>query len=433
MRPEPETWLILSYLFNIDGKAASLTITDRIPLLLAEGVRPVVLSGPIGGQDSRFPHWRVFSPLPSGLQYELRFLLKKNKTMRNWLRELLKTSVSIVFLPFYLIERTIIHLDTHWSWAISGFVAGLLCLRRHRLRLIYSTAGPSSTHLAAYFLHRLSGLPWIAELHDPLLYDLEPRKWHQRYLFNRWLEGQICRHADAVIYFTDHALVSAERRHPIRGLKAVLRPGAAPPDAAEAQYRRREKIHFGHFGSLASTRNLSRLIEALHLLLTEQPAWRKHLVLDIYGSGLDEVSQKALAVFPLDGILVEHGRLEHDPATGKSGRQQAFAAMKQSDVLVVLHGSGYAAQEYIPSKVYEYLLTGRPILALTPAESELGRMLRECGHQIADPDDPHAIAAVLAAYIQQWEKAGLVGIDQGSPFTVEQAVRQFLQIAGQIA
>lgn len=432
MRQETETWLILAYLFNLDGKAASQTITDRIPLLLDNGVLPVVLSGPTGEQDQRFPHLRVFSFMPSGLQYELRFLLKR-KAMRKWQKEALKALVSIVFLPFYLLERTVIHLDTHWSWAISGILAGLFCLRRHCPRLIYSTAGPSSTHLAAYVLHRVSGLPWIAELHDPLLYDQEPRKWHQRYLFSRWLEKQLCRQADAVIYFTDQALASADRRNPIQGLKAVLRPGAAPPAVPEAQYRRREQIHFGHFGSLAPTRNLSRLLEALHLLFDDHPAWQPLTALDIYGSGLDELSKKTLAAFPLDGVLMEHGRLEHDPASGRSGRQRAFAVMKQCDVLVVLHGSSFAAQEYIPSKVYEYLLTGRPVLALTPAESELGRMLHECGHWTVDPDDPPAIRDGLAAYIEQWKTAELLRAERESPYTIEKTVQQLLALARQIS
>ncbi|MEA2114707.1 MAG: O-antigen ligase family protein [Thermodesulfobacteriota bacterium] len=225
---EKKCWLILSYLFNIDGKAASQTITDRIPLLLEEGIAPLVLSGPIGAKDDRFPHRRIFSCTPSGLQYELRFLLNKNE-MSNWLRELLKALVTVIFLPLYLIERIVIHLDTHWSWGISGAVSGFFHLLHYRPDLIYSTAGPSSTHLAAYLLHKTFGIPWLAEIHDPLVYDIEKRKWHQRYLFNNWLEKKICTHAAAVIYFTNHAMESADRRHPVHGQKVVLRPGADPP------------------------------------------------------------------------------------------------------------------------------------------------------------------------------------------------------------
>ncbi len=421
-------WLIFAYLFHVDGKAASQTITDRLPLLLEEGITPLVLSGPTGEKDNHVFHRRIFSCMPSGLQYELRFLLKKRK-MPGWLREILKAMVTVVFLPLYLVERIVIHLDTHWSWGISGAVSGLFCLIRYRPALIYSTAGPSSTHFAAYVVHAVSGTPWIAELHDPLIYDIEPRKWHQRYLFHNWLEKKVCRHAAAVIYFTDHALESADRRHPIRGRKIVLRPGAAPPVTPELQYGRREQLHFGHFGSLAVTRNLSRLIQSFHLLFTEQPSLQQQVILDIYGSGLDDVSRSALVEFPLDGILQEHGRLEHDDASGKSGRQQVVEAMKLCDVLVILHGSGLICEEYVPSKVYEYLLTGRPILALTPQTSELGRIVLECGHWVVDPDDVHAIKNMLAECVRQWQIGRLDRSWPDSPYTIENTVDRLLNAA----
>jgi glycosyltransferase involved in cell wall biosynthesis len=211
----------------------------------------------------------------------------------------------------------------------------------------------------------------------------------------------------------------------------VLRPGADPPETPGIKYCRREQLHFGHFGSLATTRNLSHLIQAFHLLFKEQPGRRRQVVLDIYGSGLDDVSRKVLVAFPLEHTLQEHGRLEYDEVSGKSGRRQVLEAMKLCDVLVILHGSGLICEEYVPSKVYEYLLTGRPVLALTPVSSELGRIVLECGHWVVDPDDVHAIKDALAACIMQWERGDLDEICQESPYTIQNTVNKFLAVARQ--
>jgi len=51
-----KNWLLLSHAFNMDGRAASLTITDKIPYFLAAGVKPIVLSAITGLKDQRFPH-----------------------------------------------------------------------------------------------------------------------------------------------------------------------------------------------------------------------------------------------------------------------------------------------------------------------------------------------------------------------------------------
>ena len=43
-----QVWLVLSHGFNMDGRAASQTITDKIPHLLKLGIEPVVVSAITG-------------------------------------------------------------------------------------------------------------------------------------------------------------------------------------------------------------------------------------------------------------------------------------------------------------------------------------------------------------------------------------------------
>jgi hypothetical protein len=62
-------------------------------------------------------------------------------------------------------------LPDRWaSWIPSALVRGLAVLRRRRPRVIWSTYPIASAHLIGYLLHRLSGLPWIADFRDPM-YD----------------------------------------------------------------------------------------------------------------------------------------------------------------------------------------------------------------------------------------------------------------------
>ena len=53
---QKKRWLILSHAFNMDGRAASQTITDKIPYFLEAGVKPTVISSITGIKDTRFPH-----------------------------------------------------------------------------------------------------------------------------------------------------------------------------------------------------------------------------------------------------------------------------------------------------------------------------------------------------------------------------------------
>lgn len=421
-----ESWLILAHCFNLDGRAASQTITDRLPFIMKNGVRPVVVSALHSIKDHRFPHYRVVSPAPSGVLFEFRYII--NQTIDGVkLRHLLKAFLLLFCLPFLVIEKMIVQLDSHWSWAISGAIVGSCVMRKHKPTLIYSTAGPSSTHWAGYLLSLFTKRPWIAELHDPLVYDGNTRKG-QRHLFDLWLERLIFRRASAIIYFSDIALKSAEKRNRRRGKGYVLRPGANPPDFSKVRYRKRQRIHFGHFGSLAKGRNLSFLLEGFHAVLEERPSWRDILSIDIYGGKLDPISQRSVRKHSLDDIVKEHGRLEYDQVTGKSGRQRVLEAMCRCDILLLIHGEGTVCQEYIPSKLYEYLLTGRPILAFVSKYSELREILQKEKHLIVDTTSKTAVRDRLANMILMWQSDELPEFTPTSSYSVESTVNQLFAI-----
>lgn len=427
----PEHWLILAHCFNMDGRAASQTITDRIPLLMAKGIIPVVVSAPTGYQDQRFPHYRSFSPTPSCFLFEVRHVITQ-KTKSRWLQQTLKALLTIVLLPLYIPEKILIHLDSQWSWFISASWRGYSLIQKYSPPLLYTTAGPPTTHLAGYFLHKITGLPWLAELHDPLVIDSLPEKG-QRGAFNRWLEKTICQNASAVIFFTETALTNACQRNPeIENKGYILRPGAAPPDFSSIYYQKKDRIHFGHFGSLASTRNLGILIKALAELIRQNPSWHELISLDIYGSDLDPVSEEHLKRYPLHGILKRHGRLEFDPNTKKSGRQRVMEAMCQSDILLIVHGVDAVCDEYIPSKLYEYLLTRRPILGLAGQDTELEKILKSTDNCYCVPQEIEMTKKIMTKIVLRWQEHGLPDRPSETPFTIEAAVDKLLYIAQQI-
>ncbi len=423
-----ENWLILAHCFNMDGRAASQTITDRIPFFLRKGIKPIVISAPTGEKDKNFPHFQVLSPAPSGIIFELRKVVEKHHK-KGLKAEFFKLLITLVCFPFFVLEKLIVNLDSHWSWFLSAGFKGYFLADKYKIHLIYSSAGPSSSHLAGYILKKLTNRPWIAELHDPLVSQSGTiRKRYQRDRFNRWLEKKIFKHASAVIYFTQSACKNAQTRTGVNNNSFILRPGANPPDGAK-DYKKKDKIHFGHFGSLASNRSLSVLMEAFHGLIQEDESLKDLVVLDVYGTDLDLASRKTKKRLGLDNVVCEHGRLEFDHLTGKTGRQQVFEQMNLCDVLVLLHGDSDIGDEYIPSKFYEYLLTGRPIAGFVSKHSELAEMLDSLGHFVIDPDSVGEIKAVLKTFIEKWKTDQLLEYNtKNSPFTVENTVERFLEI-----
>ena len=120
------------------------------------------------------------------------------------------------------------------------------------------------------------------------------------------------------------------------------------------------------------------------------------------------------------------GRLERDPATGESGRDRVLKRMNAVDCLLLLHGTEPYCAEYIPSKLYEYLWTGRPILALVWSNAQMSRMLVDLGHTAVAADDACAVEAALRGLLERWRGPGLPDSGRASPYTVDAAVRRLV-------
>jgi glycosyltransferase involved in cell wall biosynthesis len=422
--PYAQRWLVLSHAFNMDGRAASQTITDKLPHLERAGIEVVVLSGVSGRHDTHFEHYPLWPAGPAGVRFELRHVLRKRLGSGLRYRALMLVA-SLFLLPFMLLEKLLRPVESSWSWWLSAYLKGLWLARQRKFALIYSTGGAFAAHIAGAALKRATGIRWLAEVHDPMVVPGTVPSTPQQKMQAR-VETEICRQADVAIWFTEQALASAKQRNPELGERGhMMLPGVDAPPYALQPYQRGDKFVLGHFGSLSETRNLVATIAALDLLLDERPELIGVVELHVYGGPLDRLS--ADAVSKARHPCVRHfGRIEADPVTGKSGREQILQRMRSADVLLLLHGVEPICAEYIPSKMYEYLWMQRPVLALVHRNSQMTHVLEDLGHFVIQTGEaaamqtadsaPLALSVALDGLLSTW--SGPAGLPDGESQSV---------------
>lgn len=427
---KPQRWLILSHAFNMDGRASSQTITDKIPHLRAAGIEVVVLSGVSGLKDANFEHHQLWPAGPAGIKFELRHVLRRRwgsgLAYRFWM-----TLASLILLPGVFLEKLWRPVESSWSWYLSAYLKGLSLCRQNKFDLIYSTGGAFAAHLAGHALKGQTKIPWLAEIHDPFM---TPGKGGQSAQERMQLavEKMICDTADVAIWFTDQALSSATARQPQLGVRGkVLIPGIDNPFPAQIPpYRPSSKLILGHFGSLSKTRHLVRVVEAFEHLGSHDPEVLQDIELHVYGGPLDEISQAKIQTSRTRLHFQHFGRIEADPASGMSGRQRILGKMRSVDVLLLLHGEEAICEEYIPSKLYEYLWMQRPILAQVHRNPQMAGMLQALHHRVvvtgenlqANDRSAEAIAECIKCYWLEWKTSGLPDSGASSPYTTQSAV-----------
>ncbi|MDE2341936.1 MAG: hypothetical protein KGL63_00860 [Betaproteobacteria bacterium] len=418
-----ERWLILSHGFNMDGRAASLTITDKIPHLMEAGIEPIVLSAVTGIRDKRFRHDQLLPWGPAGFRFDLRHLLAL-RWGRDWRYRVVTTLVSLALAPFILLERLLFGLQSQWSWMPAAVCRGLWIMRKEKPALIYSTGGAYSAHWAGFWLKRLTGIRWIAEVHDPMVFPGTVPATRNLKFWAR-LEGMICREADLAWWFTDQALASARRRHPELGQRGmVILPGAEPPQAS-APYVKGENLILGHFGSLSTVRSLKPMVEALSAFRKRQPEMARRLYVHCYGGAIDAAARQAIRAHGLEACIVDQGRLEWDPVTRLSGRERIQQRMHQADGLLLLHGTTADCAEYIPSKFYDYLWARRPVIGLVHLNPQLMQLISDHGGYAVEVDDQERVLAMLEAVYLDWEH-GRMRSAARPPIGTKQAVEAIL-------
>lgn len=430
-------WLILSHGFNMDGRASSQTITDKIPYLLSNNINPVVFSAITGIKDQRFPHFQFLAWGPAAFRFDFRHWIA-NQYGRGFAYKFLTGIVSFVLAPFIGLEKLILGYSSQWSWAMPAFLHGYQLIRADKIDLVYTTGGAWSAHLAGLWLKKATGIPWIAEIHDPLVIRKSPvdigseKPKNRDARFRHYLEKQIVQYADYVWWFTDGAVQYAKARNPNLNVAGnahgfMVLPGAEPPGGLSAarQHLYKDTLNLSHSGSLAKDRSLSTVLNALNVLFQKYPQAREHIRVHAYGAALDTLTVEAISRLGFQDILIAHGRLERDPSSGKSGRERVVEKMQNADVLILLHGNDEWCAEYIPSKFYEYLWTSRPIWGITHRNPQLEKMLSERGAYLSHEGDKIGIEMTLEKIWLDWQERRLIE-PKWLPLGVDQAVEQIL-------
>ena len=308
---EKKRWLILTHAFNMDGRAASLTITDKIPYLLEAGVEPIVFSAITGIKDQRFPHHQFIAWGPSGFRFDFRHWVA-NQYGRGLFYKVTTRAVSLLLSPLIAIEKLVLGYSSQWSWALPAFFHGWRLIRAGKVDVVFSVGSAWSAHLAGVWLKRATGIELISEVHDPLVIRKSPndpgfdKPKNRDARFRQYLENQLTRFSNKVWWFTDGALHYAKLRNPNlntagNAIGFVVMPGAEPPGAVAGKFTHQytEHLNLCHFGSLAKDRSLSTILRALQDLLKKYPQARDGIRVHAYGAPLD-----APLSAPLDTPLI---------------------------------------------------------------------------------------------------------------------------------
>lgn len=282
--------------------------------------------------------------------------------------------------------------DRWANWWLSGVPTGLAAILRYRPRVIWSTYPIATAHCIGATLSRLSGLPWVADFRDMMVDDGYPadariRAWHQR------IESRAVNLASRVVLTAPGTLELYARRYPeLNPDKWAIIPNGydetnfAVAEGLAAGHESDGNIRLVHSGILyPSERDPTAFFDALKSLKATHGQLAGRLQVTLRATGHDDFHRKLIHSRGIEDIVQLRQGISYN---------KALAEMLQADGLLLFQASNCNNQ--IPAKLYEYVRTGNPVLALTDPEGDTAGAVTEIGGGlIARIDDPSDIRDAL--------------------------------------
>ena len=289
-------------------------------------------------------------------------------------RTLRKAAMSIVF-P-----------DREVFWVPGAIAAGKDALAAMPHDLVLATHGPASDLVVGRALARFAKLPLVVDFRD--LWSTLPMPIFTTPLHRaaaRRLERTIVRDASRVVAVAPLMAEDLATSHGISPERAIaITNGFDPEDAPRAHDARVSgPFRLMYAGSVHAHYDLDPVWRAIKTLASQSVITPETFRIDFVGN-LAISDARALGV---DAFVDTKPFVAHDAV---------FDELARADALLVVETPGYYARYGYAAKVFDYLLTGKPVLALVESGGNTARLLRDAGvGYCAEPSDDAGVLAAL--------------------------------------
>ncbi len=281
-------------------------------------------------------------------------------------------------------------------------------IEENQIDTIVTSGPPHSLHLIGLQLKKELGVKWFADFRDPwttIGYHKALKLSSYAEKKHKALEKEVLNSADTIIVTskTTKAEFQAITSKPIE----VITNGYDVEKVTKQPLD--EKFTLAHIGSFLSERNPRILWKALKELIKENPDFKKNFQLKLIGAVSQEVLD-TINEFQLGDFVLNLGYVSH---------QEAVEHQRKSQVLLLIEINSEDTKSIIPGKVFEYIVSERPIVALGPEGSDFAEIITSTNTGVFFTyDEKEKLKSVLLNYYELYKNNNLkvhaVGLQQYS-------------------
>lgn len=271
-----------------------------------------------------------------------------------------------------LIEKTMLYVrgnyfipDARKNWIQPSVLFLSDYIKKHKIETIITTGPPHSLHLIGLQLKARLDVKWLADFRDPwttIGYHKDLKLTNSSKAKHIDLEQKVLNTADEIIVTSNHTKneFQTKTKQPI----TVITNGY---DAHSVRVEGKdEKFTLSHIGSLLSERNPVVLWKTLSELIEENEVFSEAFRLQLIGVVSDDVIES----------IHQNGLNNHVDVVGYVSHDEALKFQMKSQLLLLIEIDSEDTKAIIAGKVFEYLISETPILAIGPKDSDVEQIIK---------------------------------------------------------
>jgi glycosyltransferase involved in cell wall biosynthesis len=275
--------------------------------------------------------------------------------------------------------------DLYALWMPTVLREAKKILIAQRFDAIYATGFPWTSLMIGVELSKQTGIPLVADFRDLWAGENLFRSERPPHDEELALERSVIECATAVVTASASIGRQLAAAHPeVDEEKFVtIHNGFDAADfASEAQRPRAKKFRIVFTGVWKEGYNPAELYDTIDWIRRSKPALLDDVEVIAAGFTPGEAKRRGLTAY-----IDERGVVSHD---------EALSLMRSADILYLSHVDPQR-QWVVPGKLYEYLASGSPVLALTHPGKETAKIIASVGGGVAlSPEDPGTLYQALA-------------------------------------
>ncbi len=300
-------------------------------------------------------------------------------------------------------------------WIVKARAACNRMIAEHRPDAVITSSPPGIVHVLGRWVQKRHGLYWVACFRDPWVTN----RLDTLARINRHLERSVMRHADQLVANTPLNREGWCKAYPEYAAKMhVITNGFDPEKFASIDVPPpSSRLMILHAGELYCGRDPRPFLDAFVQLQAEQVP----VDCTFLGRATDPM-------YNLSAEISQRGLDSTVHRLGQVSYAESLQKMMSADILVLLQPPGYRG---IPAKLFEYLGTGRPILAISELDSDIAWVLRESKvlHRVALLTDVAGIRQAILELAAETRAGHDNGSDRSAvlQFTRERMAQRFAE------